>query len=64
MLQCPLSFFDIEPLSQKCGEYQKLTNNNEPTKYFPTYVAVNVGLCCRKYYRLSISSAVYWKGCL
>ena len=42
MLLCPLSFLDIEPLSQKCGEHGKLTDNNsELTEYFPTYKDVS-----------------------
>jgi len=60
MLQCPLYFFDIEPLSQKCGEYRKLTDNiNELTKYFPTYDAVveritDFHFCCCLLKRLFI----------
>lgn len=30
----------------------------------PYQVFSYIGCCCRKYYRLSISAAVYWKGCL
>jgi len=37
----------------------KIDNSSELTGYFPTYDAVNVDLCCRKYYRFSISAAVY-----
>jgi hypothetical protein len=61
-----LSIFSWHWTSEpECGEYGKLTDiNSKLTKYFPTYVAVNMGLCCRKYYRFSISAAVYWKSCL
>ena len=60
MLQCPLSFFDIEPLSQKCGEYRKLThNNNELTKYFPTYDAVVESITDFPFLPLATEEAVY-----
>jgi len=64
MLLCPLSFLDIEPLSQKCGEYRKLTTTASLPSIFlhmmlGSWVCVIESITDFPFLPLSTEKAVY-----